>query len=91
MPVLGKESRKKDLIKHIEDVFKTVQTAYDIPLADFPDSGHFAEKLKKQDFTKFPSDDKAVIEKIDKMLSEDLPKVIKHELIFTKYFSTKYF
>ena len=78
MPVLGKESRKKDLIKHIDDVFKTVHTNYDIPLADFPDSGHFAEKLRKQDFTKFPSYDKAVIERIDKMLSEDLPKVNKY-------------
>jgi len=76
MPVLGKESRKKDLIKHIDDVFKTVHTNYDIPLADFPDSGHFAEKLRKQDFTKFPSYDKAVIERIDKMLSEDLPKLM---------------
>ena len=90
MPVLGKESRKKDLIKHIDDVFKTVHTNYDIPLADFPDSGHFAEKLRKQDFTKFPSYDKAVIERIDKMLSEDLPKVNKLPNIFQPNF-TKYF
>jgi len=77
MPVIGKDSKKKDLIKNLGNVFKFIQEEHDIPAADFPDAEAFAEKLKKQDFTKFPAYDKAVSERIDKMLEEDLPKLMK--------------
>ena len=75
--MVGKDSRKKDLIKNIENVFKTVQNDHNIPPADFPDPEVFAEKLKKHDFTKFPNYDKSIVEKIDKMLGEDFPKLMK--------------
>ena len=77
MPLVGKDSRKKDLIKNIENVFKTIQSDYNIPSADFPDPEAFAERLKKHDFTKFPTYDRSIVEKIDKMLSEDFPKLMK--------------
>ena len=77
MPTFGKDSRKKDLIKNLESVFRTLQADYDIPAADFPDPTALAEKLKKQDFTKFPTYDKAVIERVDRMLSDDFPKLMK--------------
>ena len=77
MPTFGKDARKRDLIKNLDSVFKTIQTEHDIPAADFPDPLALAEKLKKQDFTKFPTYDKAVIERVDKMLSDDFPKLMK--------------
>ena len=77
MPTFGKEARKRDLIKNLDSVFRTIQTEHDIPPADFPDPVVLAEKLKKQDFTKFPTYDKAVIERVDKMLCDDFPKLMK--------------
>ena len=77
MPTFGKESRKKELIKNLEVVFRTLQSDHDIPAADFPDPATVAEKLKKQDFSKFPSYDKAAIEKADRMLCEDFPRLMK--------------
>ena len=77
MPVIGKDSKKKELIKHLDDVFKTIQSEYNIPAADFPDTQVMAEALKKQDFTKFPTYDKSLIEKVDKMLSDDLARLMQ--------------
>ena len=77
MPTFGKDSRKKDLIKNLDSVFRTLQTDHDIPAADFPDPVAVAEKLKKQDFTKLPNYDKAAIERVDKMLCEDFPRLMK--------------
>ena len=77
MPVIGKDSKKKELIKHLDDVFKTIQSEYNIPAADFPDTQVMAEQLKKQDFTKFPTYDKSLIEKVDKMLSDDLARLMQ--------------
>ena len=77
MPTFGKDSRKKDLIKNLDSVFKTLQSEHNIPAADFPDITILAEKLKKQDFTKFPTFDKAVIDRVDKMMSDDFPKLMK--------------
>ena len=71
------DAKKRDLIKHLDRVFQTLQTELSIPAADFPDIEAFGEKLKKQDFTKFPTFDKSVIERIDKMLSEDFPRLMK--------------
>ena len=77
MPTFGKESRKKDLIKNLEVVFRTLQTDHDIPAADFPEPVAMAEKLKKQDFSKFPTYDRAAIEKVDRMLCDDFPRLMK--------------
>ena len=77
MPTFGKEARKRDLIKNLDSVFRTIQNEHDIPAADFPDPVALAEKLKKQDFTKFPTYDKAVIDRVDRMLGDDFPKLMK--------------
>ena len=77
MPVLGKDSKKKELIKHMEQVFKSIQTEYGIPAADFPDPAVFAESLKKQDFTKFQAYDKNLIDRVDKMLSDDVARLMQ--------------
>ena len=63
MPMIGKESKKKEMIKHLDRVFADISTEFSIPAADFPDPGNFAEKLKKMDFTKFPAYDKAMMDR----------------------------
>ena len=77
MPMIGKDAKKKEIIKHLDRVFTDISTEFSIPAADFPDPGNFAEKLKKMDFTKFPAYDKAMLDRVDKMLSEDFPRLMK--------------
>ena len=77
MPMIGKDAKKKEIIKHLDRVFADISTEFSIPAADFPDPSNFAEKLKKMDFTKFPAYDKAMLDRVDKMLSEDFPRLMK--------------
>jgi len=77
MPMIGKESKKKEMIKHLDRVFADISSEFSIPAADLPDPDNFAEKLKKMDFTKFPAYDKAMMDRVDKMLSEDFPRLMK--------------
>ena len=77
MPMIGKDAKKKEIIKHLDRVFTDISTEFSIPAADFPDPANFAEKLKKMDFTKFPAYDKAMLDRVDKMLSEDFPRLMK--------------
>jgi len=76
MPLLGKEGKKKDLIKKLDEVYRKVQDEHNIPAADFPDIDNMREKLKKMDFSKFSSLNKEMIERVDKMLSEDIPRLM---------------
>ena len=76
MPMMGKDGKKKDLIKNLSDVFLTIQNTHGVPEADFPEIENMKEKLRKQDFTKFPSFEKGIIAKVDKMLSEEIPRLM---------------
>jgi len=76
MPMIGKEGKKKNLIKNLDEVYLTIQNEHGVPAADFPDIEIMREKLKKQDFTKFPNYDKSLIARVDKMLSEDIPRIM---------------
>lgn len=76
MPVIGKEGKKKDLIKKLDEVYKKIQDEHNIPEADFPDIDNMREKLKKLDFTKFSVLNKEMIARVDKMLSEDIPRLM---------------
>jgi len=76
MPMLGKDGKKKDLIKKLDQVYKKIQDENNIPEADFPDIDNMREKLMKFDFTKFPVLHKEMIAKVDKMLAEDIPRLM---------------
>jgi len=76
MPVLGKESKKKDLLKKLEEVYVKIQDEYNIPAADMPDLETTRAKLRKFDFTKFSSYNKDLINRVDKMLSEEMPRLM---------------
>ena len=68
--MIGKDSKKKEMIKHMDRVFSDISSAFSIPAADFPDPETFADKLKKMDFNKFSAYDRSVMERVDRMLTE---------------------
>jgi len=76
MPVLGKEGKKKDLIKKLDEVYRKIQDEHNIPAADFPDIENMRKKLEKYDFTKFPVLNKEMISQVDRMLGEDIPRIM---------------
>ena len=53
--VFGKDSKKKDLIKNIGNIYDRLQREHQISPGDFPDIKKMQEVLQNQDFSKFHS------------------------------------
>lgn len=82
MPMFGKDSKKKDMIKNLDKVFLKLQKDHNMSPGDFPEVAKMQENLLNQDFTKFHSIKPRLLEVIEKMLTEDishLMSMLPHE------------
>ena len=76
MPMIGKNSKKEELLKKLDKVFLAVETENKIPRSDFPDLETMRRNLIKHDFSKFNSYDQKLVDKVDKMLTEEIPRLM---------------
>ena len=53
MPMVGKDGKKKELLKKLQNVYDVLQSQHSIPASDFPPIDEMREKLEKYDFSKF--------------------------------------
>lgn len=74
--VFGKDSKKKELIKKLGNIYADIQKEHQIPPGDFPDMKHMQEKLLQQDFDKFNVLKPKLLEAVDSMLSEDIARIM---------------
>merc|ERR1712142_1251111 len=74
--MFGKEGKKKELIKNLDNLYAQLQREHQISPGDFPDIKKMQEQLADQDFTKFHPLDKKLLERVDKMLAEDIAKLM---------------
>lgn len=51
--MFGKDSKKKELIARLPDIFAQLQREHQISPGDFPNCKRMQEQLQHQDFTKF--------------------------------------
>ena len=65
------------MIKNLEAIYKQIQDTYNVSSGDFPDIKSFKEKLTKADFKKFKILDPVQLAKIDKLLSDDVAKLME--------------
>jgi len=80
--VFGKDSKKKELIKNLGQIYEQIQREHQISPGDFPDIKKMQEQLAHHDFTKFNPLKPRLLEAVDKMLAEDIARlmaVIPHE------------
>ena len=80
--VFGKDSKKKELIKNLGQIYDQIQREQQISPGDFPDLKKMQENLAHHDFTKFNPIKPRLLEVVDKMLAEDIAKLmamIPHE------------
>lgn len=70
MPVFGKESKKKDLIGHLQQIYQRIESERNIPSGDFPKIEKMQGLLSKFDFTKFHSWKPKLLEALDDMDKE---------------------
>ena len=76
MPMIGKDSKKEALLRKLDKVFLAVENEHKIPRADFPDLETMRRNLVNHDFSKFNSYDQKLVDKVDNMLTEAIPKLM---------------
>ena len=72
-----KDIKKKELIKNLSKVYADVEREYGVPAGDFPDPVEMQEKLMHYDFSKFNPLKKNLLDAVDKMLADDISKVME--------------
>ena len=75
--VFGKDVKKKELIKNLETTYENLQREYKISPGDFPDVKRMQQILVHCDFTKFNILKPRLLEVVDKMLVEDISKLME--------------
>lgn len=75
--IFGKDIKKKELIKNLSIIYQNLQREWQISLGDFPDIKKMQETLMHCDFSKFNSFKPRLVEVVDKMLVEDISKLME--------------
>jgi len=85
--MFGKDKAKKRIIKTLDVIFGQIEREHKVSHGDFPDIKNMQEVLEHLDFTKLKALNTGMITKVDKMLSEDIAKLmsmIPHEEVQAK-------
>ncbi|PNF36009.1 EH domain-containing protein 1 [Cryptotermes secundus] len=80
--MFGKDGKKKELIKNLGQIYDQLQREHQISPGDFPEMKKMQEYLVHHDFTKFHPLKPRLLEVVDKMLAEDIARLmamIPHE------------
>lgn len=74
--VFGKDSKKKELVKNLGDIYNDIQREQQISRGDFPDLKDMQGKLVHHDFQKFHPLKPRLLEAVDRMLAEDISRIM---------------
>ncbi|XP_038641983.1 EH domain-containing protein 2-like [Scyliorhinus canicula] len=74
--VFRKETKKKQLIARLGEIFRNIQLEHHISPGDFPECEKMQEQLRVHDFTKFPALKPKMMEELDHMLTFDVAKLM---------------
>lgn len=77
MPALfRRDGKKKELIKNLGAIYQNIQKEQQISPGDFPDLKKMQDVLVNLDFSKFQSLKPHLLEEVDKMLANDIAKLM---------------
>merc|ERR1719232_1107210 len=62
--------------KNLDSLYSQLQREHQISPGDFPEIKKMQEQLANHDFTKFHAMDKKLLDRVDKMLAEDIAKLM---------------
>lgn len=84
MPYMGvvstsmRDAKQRELIDHLEEEFRGCARRYNLPLGDFPDVEQYRKMLREvKDLRSFRYLDKSLVHEMDKVLTEDIPKLLQ--------------
>jgi len=74
--VFGKDTKKKELISGLSDIFASLQRQHQISAGDFPNIQRMQEQLHYHDFHKFPVLKQKLLDSVDRMLADDIARLM---------------
>lgn len=74
--IFRKDGKKKELIKNLGNIYQNIQRELQISPGDFPELKKMQDILVHVDFSKFQSLKPHLLEEVDKMLSNDIAKLM---------------
>ena len=77
MPYFGQKKAQAKLLDRLHEEFLNIQREYHVHPGDFPDVVRYREILSAFDLSKFPKLEKSVIGTIDRVLTNDIPNLVK--------------
>ena len=76
LPVIRKEAAKKQLLKTLDEVIQRVEFKHGHCSGDLPPIDKLRQTLSRADWSKFRSIDKRQLVKLDRMLTEEMAKLV---------------
>ncbi|XP_077677474.1 EH domain-containing protein 1 [Eretmochelys imbricata] len=74
--VFGKESKKKELVNNLGDIYLKIEREHQISPGDFPNLRKMQELLLSQDFSKFQPLKLKLLDAVDDMLANDIARLM---------------
>ena len=74
--MFGKDTKKKELITGLADIFACLQRQHQISAGDFPNIQRMQEQLQYHDFSRFPVLKPKLLDTVDRMLAEDIARLM---------------
>ncbi|XP_008157310.2 EH domain-containing protein 1 [Eptesicus fuscus] len=74
--VFGKESKKKELVNNLGEIYAKIEREHQISAGDFPSLRKMQELLQTQDFTKFQALKPKLLDTVDDMLANDIARLM---------------
>uniref|UniRef100_A0A3B4AYZ5 EH domain-containing protein 1 n=1 Tax=Periophthalmus magnuspinnatus TaxID=409849 RepID=A0A3B4AYZ5_9GOBI len=74
--VFGKDSKKKELINNLGEIYQRIEKEHQISPGDFPNISKMQEILNGQDFSKFASLKPKLLEQVEDMLAHDIARLM---------------
>ncbi|KAH8859859.1 EH domain-containing protein isoform 1 [Schistosoma japonicum] len=75
--MLGKDSKKKELINNLSKVYDTISRTQKISIGDFPNINRMQEYLEVHDFKTFSALQPKLIKVVDDMLANEVAKLVQ--------------
>ena len=72
----GANHMQTTLISKLDEVYDDVRRTYQLSEGDFPRIEDFRAKLQMEDFYSFPKTDRKTLQKLQMLLTEDIPYII---------------
>ncbi|KAK2119442.1 EH domain-containing protein 1 [Saguinus oedipus] len=74
--VFGKESRKKELVNNLGEIYQKMEREHQISPGDFPSLRKMQKLLQTQDFSKFQALKPKLLDMVDNMLANDIARLM---------------